>query len=171
MFERNRVDNRTAMSIAVELTFVDGSTLAGKAALPPTRGIHQLLDGNETFLFIEVFGGESQFVPKATIKGVKLIPQVRPGTLSLVPPDAAHFDPFQILGVAKTATGDEVRAAYLKMAKQYHPDRFAGVDLPQEVTRYMENMVRQVYAAFRALKAQAQAAKAAESGATMAKAG
>ena len=152
MFERNRVDNRTALSIAVELTFQDGTTLSGKAALPPTRGIHQLLDGNEPFLFIEVFGGESQFVPKATIRGVKLIPQVRPGVLNLVPPDAAIFDPFQILGVEKSATPEQIRAAYLAKAKLYHPDRYAGVALPDEVARYLEGMVRQIYAAFRAIK-------------------
>lgn len=156
MFERNRVDNRTALSIAVELSFQDGTTLAGKAALPPTRGIHQLLDGNEPFLFIEVFGGECQFVPKSSIRGVKLIPQVRTATLNLVPPDATHFDPFQILGVAKTATAAEIRAAYLAKAKLYHPDRFSGVEMPEEVRLYMESMVRHVYAAFRALKSHAE---------------
>lgn len=157
MFERNRVDNKTSLSIAVELIFVDGTTLAGKAALPPTRGVHQLLDGNDPFLFIEVFGGESQFVPKAGIKGVKLIPTVRPSMLALQLPDATHFDPYQVLGLAPGASSAEIRAAYLRKAKDYHPDRFAGIDLPDEVARYLESMVRHVYSAFRALKSQATA--------------
>jgi len=33
---------------------------------------------------------------------------------------------FEILGVAVDATANDVRAAYLKLAKEYHPDRFSG---------------------------------------------
>lgn len=35
-------------------------------------------------------------------------------------------DPYAILGVAKTATEDEIRAAYRKLAKQHHPDLNPG---------------------------------------------
>ena len=31
-------------------------------------------------------------------------------------------DPYKILGVAKTATADEIRKAYRKLAKALHPD-------------------------------------------------
>ncbi|MBI1365778.1 MAG: DnaJ domain-containing protein [Alphaproteobacteria bacterium] len=32
-------------------------------------------------------------------------------------------NPYQVLGVAKTASDSEIRAAFRKLAKQYHPDR------------------------------------------------
>jgi DnaJ-class molecular chaperone len=31
-------------------------------------------------------------------------------------------DPYSVLGVSKTATDKEIRSAYRKLAKQYHPD-------------------------------------------------
>lgn len=50
-------------------------------------------------------------------------------------------DPYQELGVSRSASADEIRKAYRKLAKQYHPDRNPG-DAASE-TRF-----KQVTAAF-----------------------
>ena len=35
-------------------------------------------------------------------------------------------DPYSVLGVAKTATDDEIRKAFRKLAKKHHPDLNPG---------------------------------------------
>ncbi|MBR0157261.1 MAG: J domain-containing protein [Clostridia bacterium] len=34
------------------------------------------------------------------------------------------MNPYQVLGISENATDDEVRAAYIKLVKEYHPDKY-----------------------------------------------
>ncbi len=45
-------------------------------------------------------------------------------------PDAA--DPYQVLGLTRDATDDEVKTAYRKSSREYHPDTLIAQGLPQE---------------------------------------
>ena len=35
-------------------------------------------------------------------------------------------DPYEVLGVSKNATDDEINTAYRNLVKKYHPDKYVG---------------------------------------------
>ncbi len=152
MFERNRVDNRSETLVAVEVTLADATKIAGRAVLSPGKGVHKLLEGDEAFVYVETFDGDGTFVPKADIRGLKVINTGRANATALFTPDARNFEPYRVLGLDKGASFEEIRDAYHRLSKLYHPDRYSGVELPREVKAYLDAMAKSVNAAFQALK-------------------
>ncbi|MCL4216356.1 MAG: molecular chaperone DnaJ [Candidatus Hydrogenedentes bacterium] len=59
---------------------------------------------------------------------------------------------YDMLGVAKDATQDEIRKAYLKLAKQYHPDKTGG-------DKAAEQKLKQINMAYDSLKSEEKRAK------------
>lgn len=53
-------------------------------------------------------------------------------------------DPYKVLGVSSTATDEEVKQAYRKLAKKYHPDQYAGNPL-QEVADEKMKEINEAY--------------------------
>jgi DnaJ-domain-containing protein 1 len=60
------------------------------------------------------------------------------------------FDPFEVLGVARGASQDEVSRAYRDKMKQYHPDRVA--DLGEDLRKVAHEKSVEIQRAYEALK-------------------
>lgn len=156
MFERNKIDNVEHSAVAVELTTVEGEAAKGKMFIPMGRNIFEVLNGAQTFLEFEPFGGERTYVAKAAIRNVRIMPTPRAPSLTNRLRETDGFDPYSVLGLPTQAPFEDVKAAFHKLSKLYHPDRYAGAELPDEVREYLAQMARRVNAAYTALEAPRQ---------------
>jgi hypothetical protein len=161
MFNRGSRD-RVEGPISVEITLEDGQALKGTLVVPQGRTLTEVLNGTATFIEFEPIKGQRTFIAKSALRAVKPTNAPPAPDLSADPAEGGDFDPFSILGVEPGSTREQAREAYLRLAKTYHPDRYAATDLPREVRDYLSAMVRRVNAAYEVLEAEKreQAAKA-----------
>jgi DnaJ domain len=152
MFERGTGDKGDGTG-AVEITLDDGQKLQGKF-LPPGRALAEILNSSTPFVEFLPTGADRMYVAKKAVQCVKPM-TAAPSAPKLATGngDAAGSNPSAILHVAADANREEVHEAYVHLAKIYHPDRYAAVDLPPEVKEYLEAMARRINAAHDALEA------------------
>ena len=157
MFERNRVDNASGnahlTAVPAELTLTDGEVFSGHLLINSARAVSDVLNGEGVFLEFEPFGGARRFIAKSAIQSVRVIEAGTANALDQRRPLTGEFDPYAALGVKRDAEWDDIRQAYLRLAKDYHADRYASVELPTEIRDYLQQMSRRVNAAYTLLEA------------------
>jgi hypothetical protein len=154
MFERNRVDSGTNQqsATAAEVTLTSGEVLTGRVLTSAARAFPEALNGSAPFLEFEPFNAPRRFLAKAAILSIELLETPRTNQLSPRGREAESFDPHAVLGVARSAGFEEIRQAYLRMSKLYHPDRYSAVELPREVRDYLSAMAASINTAYSALE-------------------
>lgn len=161
MFERNRVDNsRDTKAAAAQIELTDGRRVGGKFRIARSKTLVEVLNGPEQFIEFEPFNGSAEVIAKSSIRSLRTIsaPSGRdPGTILKHGDD---FDPHAILGLAKGASRSEIRTAYHRHSKSYHPDRYSNTELPAEVATYLDAMARRINAAYEVLSDEAARAEA-----------
>jgi len=154
MFERNRVDRPhepERSNQTVEVTLDDGEVVRGRLHYPNNRTLGDELNHASGFLDFEILEGERFFLAKRSIQSVRPRQMPRADQLSRAQLKSELFNPWTVLGVSEQAGKDEIREAYHRLVKQYHPDRFANTELPREVKEYLNAMSRRINAAYSTL--------------------
>ncbi len=61
-------------------------------------------------------------------------------------------DPYNVLGIERTASDDEVKKAYRRLAMKYHPDKVEGMG--EEMKKNAETQFREINEAYETIKAE-----------------
>jgi hypothetical protein len=156
MFERGRGRIETAAQgpVSTAITLAGGHEIKGKVLLPTGFGLADVLNGPNTFVEFVTLDGERIYFAKSAVQFVTPSNVPAAPDLWAGPTEGADFDPFAVLGVKPGSTRQEAHEAYVKLAKKYHPDRYATAELPTEVTEYLAVMARRINAAYHALEAE-----------------
>jgi hypothetical protein len=141
-------------AIPVHVTLADGQALKGMLLVPMGKNVVEHINSTTPFLDFAEYNAERRYLGKSHIVSLRMD---TPLTDQPVLPAFKHFNPYEILGIAPAADSTMIRQRYLKLAKQYHPDRFGGVELPTEVATYLSAMARRINAAYAAVQSEAEA--------------
>jgi len=139
-------DNQKTIEVSIRM--LDGAVLRG--VLFPgqqQRSLEGILSRETPFLEFISRDGQRKFLAKHQIAYVEPVEPLRKPALKPVK-DPRYVDCFTMLGLQRNATFADAKIAFHTLAKQYHPDSYCGVELPEEMRRYINDMSRQINAAF-----------------------
>lgn len=143
-----RDDKNTRTSVILTLT--DGAALTVSVRLPLSNRLGDALNNGDGFLDALSPSGQQLYIAKTAIKSVRSanVPKVDQLDAESRGPGTPAFDPYAVLKVGKDASPEDIRQAYHRMVKLYHPDRIASFDLPDEVMEYIRAMLVRINLAY-----------------------
>jgi hypothetical protein len=142
--------NRTPVSVSI--TLAAGQTLRGTLFVPKTKSLMEELNRGESFLEFESYDGTRMFIARTNIGSVKEFNIPKVDQLEKKVGMLDQFDAHEVLGIETDADRRAIRQAYLNLAKTYHPDRFARMELPREVFEYLSAVATRVNLAYSELR-------------------
>lgn len=142
--------------VPVTLTLASGDTLNGHVFLKTGGQLRDLLNGPDRFLEFEKRDLSLVYLSKDGVLAVAHLVVPKNDQLQRRARDLHAFDPYHSLGIDRSAGPGEIRAAYRRLARDYHPDKLAGIGVPKEVLDYMNAMFARVHAAYKELSSEAE---------------
>jgi DnaJ-domain-containing protein 1 len=150
MFERNRTVSSSALDqrVPVSLAMIDGEVLRGNLRMPISGKLADAMNNADLYFDLEMPDGSTAFLAKHSVRRVNPVELPRNDQLARRTAELSVFDPYAVLGLARGASPEEVKAAYHGLVRNYHPDRFASANLPREMQDYAHAMLTRINAAY-----------------------
>ena len=153
--------DKSSQAIEVSVRMLDGATIRGRLVQTQTAtSLEGILSKDTPFLEFISKDGQRKFILKNQIAYVEPVEPLKKPVLTS-PNDRRYVDAFTLLNIKQDSTFNDAKTAYHRLAKQYHPDNYSGIELPEEVERYVTDMFRQINTAFTEVRAEIQDASSA----------
>ncbi|MCP4933692.1 MAG: J domain-containing protein [bacterium] len=137
--------------IPVVVTLVDGESLKGAIAIPKNSRLGDLLNGSDRYVLFKTNTGEPIYLSQTSIAAVQSNEKPSACQLDVSLKNLEEINPYLILKVKPGTNKADLRNAYHKLVKNYHPDQFANIKLPPEVKSYLDAVITRLNAAFQEL--------------------
>ncbi len=142
-YERQKKAIKVSMETAdgkvfdAELMIFTGETLAG------------VMNGASAFMEVIETDGTKSLIAKSFIQRIsqRIDEEVNDETGSGKWHHHAE-DPYVVLGVPRDAPDKAVRTAYLKLARAYHPDKLAMLELAPAMMEYGQDILKKINVAY-----------------------
>lgn len=139
----------------------DGLTQEGALLIPRHKAARDVVNDEAPFIEFESDAGAVAFFLKDEIARIEPLdgpaparPQSDPVGERASAASAPRFfgdDPHAVLGVSRDADATAIRRAWIDLARAWHPDRLAALDLPPELIRHAQAVLARVNAAYERL--------------------
>lgn len=146
--------------ITIEIKLVDGGVLRGTMLLQREKSLKDTFSSGDPFIEFDCIVNGEIVLAKTGIATIRQIKKGAVDGLERRMKALEKSDAFGILKIAQTTDREKIREAYLKQTRLYHPDRFAGAELPAEVGEYINAMSRRINNAYAELVLLLEAADA-----------
>lgn len=133
------------------ITLANGEALRGTVGVIGGQRVADCLNNADQFLDFESHEGKEMLISKRTVSVVKTIATEAPNQLKHRSREISLLDPWAVLGLEKGAGREAIKQAYHQLARLYHPDRFANLDLPKEMREYANAMLTRINLAYEQL--------------------
>lgn len=110
--------------IEVEIQIEGGQTMLGSFFGAPKQRVADILNDERGFLPFEASSGVLVMLKKSALLTITPLNQANRAP--------ARREPYEILGVAKAASDEELKEAYHRVSRATHPDRLIAMGLPKE---------------------------------------
>ncbi len=135
--------------IPVILTLVGGEVLRGSVPSGASASLAFELNREGLFMSLKTGDGQIRYIAKSTI--AQVVEGTERKTASL-PDPSEDRSPYKVLKVKEGASVEEIRQAYMKLAKIYHPDSYHSDSTAPEVAEYVTKMFQHITGAYAAVK-------------------